>query len=1429
MASVTLYLSGSFDVGANNFTLYHSTLDPSNAIATGISAATLANGYCTEEIYPFYVVQSNTDTCTTSYYVTVSGVPTPTPTATGLPVTPTATPTPTAIVPTATATPTPTPTPTQAVWTINRSNGSTDPDQCAATLTDVVYTDTIIPLWQATNTRVYTDAALTTGLPGGNNYFRFTSGSSDRVWSVNNTGLISTQGEICENIYEFYTNAGFLTDGEECNATTGTVRYSPDFSSVADMQVGDRIYADATLQFQLNDQYFYGASDTLNGVPEKVFEYYVLYGVQNLGECGAGNAVSMSSAGITSGDACTDTTPQFQAYVSGGADPYNLQIGDRLYGNSQLTQGFGQNDLWYGVYSGSQASPVKAYKLSGTDPFNGYIEDVVTCATPTATPTPSPSPTPLVSWELQISDGSVNSNQCGASFTGTVWTSTIMPLWTANGQRVYTDQNLTVAYNGGNEYHRISSGSSDRVWSVSPTGLVSVQGPICENIYEFYTNPGFLVDGQECIATASTARYTTDFTTVADMEAGDRIYADNTLQFQLNDGYYYGASDVSGSTPDVAFKYSVLFGAQNIGDCGAGTAVSMSSAGITSLDACNDTTPQFQAYISGNVDPYNLQVGDRLFSNPQLTDGFGQNDLWYGVYSGSQASPIKAYKLSGTDPFNGYVQDIAVCPTPTATPLPTPSPTPLVFYPISASAGNNDQDQCGASLTQLLYTDRIINTWTANNNAVWTDQNLTTRYDGGNQFYRFVSGSDDEVWSVNATGVVSVEGPDCANIQEFFSNAGFLVEGTECFATASVARYSPSFSGSVDNMPAGAKIYSDSSYSVELNDGYYYGFADTSGSVPSVAGQYNLINGIQNLGNCQAGVGFDLSSLGISSTDACNDTTPQYVGYVTGSKDYLNLQLGDVIYDNPQLTDTFGSNNVWYGVYSGSQSSPVKAYELNNGAVIQIFTCPVPTPPPPPTPSPTPFINYPISASDSSTSPDLCGQPLVNNYHMANPIQQFAVVFTDPTHTTPLLGANRYYRLATGSIADEVWSISNAGVLSAPGPNCSGSLYEFQSTNALNTGDDACSQTLTSNVYTLAFTDVLDILPGDRIYTSAALTTELQDGKKYGLANSGSSEVEVQITYNLINGAQSIGFCQQATAVSMSSEFISPSDSCSDTTPQYLAYVTASLDPFNLQLGDVFYDDSTFTSTFGSSNVWYGVYSGSRATPEKEYKLLAGEVIQINACPAPTPEPTPPPPTPVPTATVYGLNCTTGQPISGVVCTTTTGALILYSTSSRGSDVQNGDVLYTDQNLTTPYNGGAGLGQYFGIGLSAGTSAPDIECRINSVGVVSSRVACPPPPTPQPTPPPTAQTYLHWRSSTGRTSTQDACADTSRLNAIYSQKLAQDMTQGDTFYTDQALTTPFNGGGQYWSWENQNGSNPRAGYINSSGTIQFFNPVNCPS
>ncbi len=78
--SVTLYLT-SGSAGAGNFSIYHSSADPSNLIAQNVSSASLAAGYCTNEVYDAYVVQSNTVDCENQVVFFVNP-PVPQPTAT---------------------------------------------------------------------------------------------------------------------------------------------------------------------------------------------------------------------------------------------------------------------------------------------------------------------------------------------------------------------------------------------------------------------------------------------------------------------------------------------------------------------------------------------------------------------------------------------------------------------------------------------------------------------------------------------------------------------------------------------------------------------------------------------------------------------------------------------------------------------------------------------------------------------------------------------------------------------------------------------------------------------------------------------------------------------------------------------------------------------------------------------------------------------------------------------------------------------------------------------------------------------------------------------------------------------------------------------------------------------------------------------------
>ena len=136
MPSVTLTLT-SVDPGAGNFTIYHTSIDPGNAIATGVSVATLQAGYCTDLVYSTYFVKSNTADCQNSVQVVIG--PTPTPTAS-----PTATPTPTTS-PTPTASPTPTPTGTP-VPTATPVQPTATPTPVVPTATPIVPTATpIVP------------------------------------------------------------------------------------------------------------------------------------------------------------------------------------------------------------------------------------------------------------------------------------------------------------------------------------------------------------------------------------------------------------------------------------------------------------------------------------------------------------------------------------------------------------------------------------------------------------------------------------------------------------------------------------------------------------------------------------------------------------------------------------------------------------------------------------------------------------------------------------------------------------------------------------------------------------------------------------------------------------------------------------------------------------------------------------------------------------------------------------------------------------------------------------------------------------------------------------------------------------------------------------------------------------------------------------
>jgi predicted RecA/RadA family phage recombinase len=276
------------------------------------------------------------------------------------------------------------------------------------------------------------------------------------------------------------------------------------------------------------------------------------------------------------------------------------------------------------------------------------------------------------------------------------------------------------------------------------------------------------------------------------------------------------------------------------------------------------------------------------------------------------------------------------------------------------------------------------------------------------------------------------------------------------------------------------------------------------------------------------------------------------------------------------------------------------------------------------------------------------------------------------------------------------------------------------------------------------------------------------------------------------------------------------------------------------------YSDVNTLNEITSNNQWIGITDqplGSGII--RVYYTQAGGVTNIVSCNNPTPTPTPsntpgvtatptptptstptptpsstPTPTPTPTDTVYALNKTTAQTIQGIVCGATATDGDFYTTRTRGLNIQNGDIMYADANLTTPFNGG---NDYYGV-ATANDTTPEREIKVDQNGNVTYAATCiTPTATPTPSPTPAAQQIYRGNSSHGNVT--NACADTG-LNTVWSTADVPQLQANDYIYTNPQLSTPFNGGGQYWSLEAFATSARRAALIASDGRIQLI--TNCP-
>ncbi len=355
-----------------------------------------------------------------------------------------------------------------------------------------------------------------------------------------------------------------------------------------------------------------------------------------------------------------------------------------------------------------------------------------------------------------------------------------------------------------------------------------------------------------------------------------------------------------------------------------------SSAHLNFANACTDLTDAYIAYSMTNID--NITAGTMFYEDVSLTQPWdiGGNDLWYGVNEvPNESTATKAIFLD-----YGEVQNVGVCPTPTPTPTSTPTPTPVVSYPISRSAGSTGTNLCSATLTDLVYTTTPITEWSAFSSIVFTDSNASTRFNGGNQYYRFNSGSDDVVWSVNATGIVSVEGQSCSgSIFAFYGTVSQDLNEDACTDPLTQTYYSRDFD-TVADITQGDRIYTDSELTVELSDNKNFGISDTSGSNGYATGgrkfKYNLIGGANNIASCVIAtptptptIPPDLYSASIDAGSTIGDegcfNQPTGSVYMRTSLETI-ASVGGVLYTDIYTQNRFDGGNKKFSMHASGSS-----------------------------------------------------------------------------------------------------------------------------------------------------------------------------------------------------------------------------------------------------------------------------------------------------------------------------------------------------------------------------------------------------------------------------------------------------------------------------------------------------------------------------
>lgn len=805
-------------------------------------------------------------------------------------------------------------------------------------------------------------------------------------------------------------------------------------------------------------------------------------------------------------------------------------------------------------------------------PFAGPTPTPTTSPTataiPTATPTPTTSPTPTATsigptptptatlpagvFELEISAGSTNEFNCAAPFTGSVFTTSSMAGWTEFGQRIYTDQATTTAFDGGNRYHRISSGAFDSVWSVNSTGLISEAGPDCVGLFEFYSNNGFGATGAECFTAASTARYTTDFSDVADIQPGDVIYADANLTTQLSDNTFYGISNTQGAFPTEAFHYYLTAGATNIGSCDAGLPISMSSYGLTSTDACQDTSPQYTGYISASLDPYNLAAGEVVYSNPQLTSPFTvANNVFWGIYSGSEATPVVWYQLN-----NGSVIDSGSCGSD-------------VSYELSRDAGSTiGGEGCFNEMPFDIWTREPLQDLVASGSGTfYNNSNASIVYPGTSGKYSLHQSASEggeevrSIFTINSSGVGTLNVSCSLTRTSFFGTLPQNLNVDPCEASLNRTYYTSDFTD-VNDIQDGDRIYTNEELSIELSDNFLFAISNTSGSdgydTTGKAFKYLLNSGVNTITNCirptptpTPTIPANLSTAGHDGgstigAEGCFNNMPEEF-YLRGTlEDYVSSGSG-TFYSDQQTQTVFPGTS---GRYSIHQSASAGVNEVRSiftinalGVGTLYYSCSLDnnqlygTLPQNLNVDPCGVtVNRTYFTSDFTTVADVqINDQIFTNIEQSNQLDDNMLYAISDFNNSTSGGKNIKYSLVSNGGLGGVVSITDCPIIPTPTPTPTTSPtptpsptaapgFSQQISNPRSTNPGGCTWSFTGTKYTPVSFANLTI--GTIVYDDNALTTIFNGNNKwYRFGQGTGSGQSFLVLINASGAIQQIFFC----------------------------------------------------------------------------------------------------------------------------------------------------------------------------------------------------------------------------------------------------------------------------------------------------------------